>query len=133
VGLLIVVVVLLLALAVWKSGTMAKTMSAASSDEQELFRSAAGSTAKFVAEITEVSAQGRIKSRLLRKRTEEVYARTASEAIVQSNEHTQIVMGNLADVQSGAVMQVTGTVRKDHAWAAEQIVILTGYVKVQER
>jgi hypothetical protein len=132
-GLLMVVVVLLLALAVWKSETKARTMSAASSDEQEFFRSAAGSTTKFVAEITEVSAKGEIKSRLLRKRTEEVYARTAAAAIVQSNEHTKIVMGNPADVQAGAVMQVTGTVRKDHAVAAEQIVILTGYVKVQER
>ena len=132
-GLLIVVVVLLLALAVWKSGTTARTMSAAASDEQEFIRSAVGSATKFVAEITEVSAEGEIKGRLLRKRTEEVYARTAAAAIVQSNEHTKIVMGNPADVQAGAVMQVTGTVRNDHAVAAEQIVILTGYVKVQER
>ena len=52
---------------------------------------------------------------------------------MQSNEHTKIVMGNPTDLQAGAVMQVTGTLRKDHAVAAEQIVILTGYVEVQER
>jgi hypothetical protein len=132
-GLLIVVVVLLLALAVWKSGTTARTMSAASSDEQEFFRSAVGSTTKFVAEITEVSAEGKIKGRLLRKRTEEVYARTAAAAIVQSNENAQMVMGNPSDVQSGAVMLVIGTLRKDHSVAAERTVILKGYVRVQER
>jgi hypothetical protein len=115
-GVLIVVVVLLLALAVWRSGTMAKTMSAASSDEQEFSRSAVGSTATFVAEITETSAEGMIKGWLLRKKAEEVYARTAIAAIVESNEHTKMVMGHAADVRAGAVVQVTGTVRKEHAW-----------------
>jgi hypothetical protein len=133
-GIVIALVVLLFAFAVWKSGRMAKTMSAAaSSDEQEFSRSAVGSTAKFVAELTEVTTEGKITGRLLQKKTEEVYARTATVATVQSNEHTKIVMGKAADLMAGAVVHVTGTVQKDHAVAAEQIVILTGYVKVRER
>jgi len=132
-GVLIAVVVLLFALAVWKSGATAKMMSAASSSEQEFSRIAAGSAAKFVAEITEVSAEGKITGRLLQKKTEEVYARTATVAMVQPNEHTKIVMGKPADLRAGAVVHITGTVQKDRAVAAEQIVILTGYIKVQER
>jgi hypothetical protein len=132
-GILIAVVVLLFALAVWKSGATAKMMSVASSDEQEFSRSAAGSVAKFVTEITEVSAEGKITGRLLQKKTEEVYARTATVAMMQPSDHAKIVMGKSADLRAGAVVHVTGTMLKDHAVAAEQIVILTGYIKVQER
>jgi hypothetical protein len=132
-GILIAVGILLLALAVWKSGATAKMMSAPSSSEQEFSRSAAGSDAKFVAEITEVSAEGKITGRLLEKKTEEIYARTATVAVVQPNEHTKIVMGKPPDLRAGAVVHVTGMVQKDYAVAAQQIVILTGYIKVQER
>jgi hypothetical protein len=65
------------------------------------------------------------------KKTEEIYARTATPVTVQWNAQTNIVMGEMADVHAGAVVHVTGTVQKDHSSDAEQIVILTGYVKVR--
>jgi hypothetical protein len=50
---------------------------------------------------------------------------------VKFNAQTKIVMGKPADVHAGAIVHVTGTVQKDRVIAAEQIVVLTGYVKVQ--
>ena len=104
---------------------------AAASDEQDFSRSAVGSSAKFVLEIAEASSEGKITGKLLQKKTEEIYTRTATAVTVQSNSQTKIVMGDPVDVHAGAVVHVTGTVQKAQVIAADQIVILTGYVKVQ--
>jgi hypothetical protein len=129
---LIALIALLFTFVVWKSGSMAKTMSAAAaSDEQDFSRSAVGSSAKFVLEIAESGSEGKLTGKLLQKKTEEIYMRTAKAVTVQSNSQTKIVMGKPADVHAGAVVHVTGIVQKDQVIAADQIVILTGYVKVQ--
>jgi putative AlgH/UPF0301 family transcriptional regulator len=129
---LIALIALLFTFVVWKSGSMAKTMSAAAaSDEQDFSRSAVGSSAKFVLEIAESGSEGKLTGKLLQKKTEEIYMRTAKAVTVQSKRQTKIVMGKPADVHAGAVVHVTGIVQKDQVIAADQIVILTGYVKVQ--
>jgi hypothetical protein len=129
---LIALIALLFTFVVWKSGSMAKTMSAAAaSDEQDFSRSAVGSSAKFVLEIAESGTEGKLTGKLLQKKTEEIYMRTATAVTVLSNSQTKIVMGKPADVHAGAVVHVTGIVQKDQVIAADQIVILTGYVKVQ--
>jgi hypothetical protein len=129
---LIALVALLFTFVVWKSGSTAKMMSAAAaSDGQDVSRSAVGSSAKFVLEIAEASSEGKITGKLLQKKTEEIYTRTATAVTVRSNSQTKIVMGKPADVHAGAVVHVTGTVQKDQVIAADQIVILSGYVKVQ--
>jgi uncharacterized protein YdeI (BOF family) len=129
---LIALVALLFTFVVWKSGSMAKMMSAAAaSDEQDFSRSAVGSSAKFVLEIAEASSDGKITGKLLQKKTEEIYTRTDTAVTGQSHSQTKIVMWKQADVYAGAVVHVTGTVQKDQVIAADQIVILTGYVKVQ--
>jgi hypothetical protein len=129
---LIALIALLFTFVVWKSGSMAKTMSAAAaSDEQDFSRSAVGSSAKFVLEIAESGSEGKLTGKLLQKKTEEIYMRTATAVTVRSNSQTKIVMGKPADVHAGAVVHVTGIVQKDQVIAADQIVILTGYVKVQ--
>jgi hypothetical protein len=127
----IALVALLFTFVVWKSGSMAKMMSAAAaSDDQDFSRSAVGSSAKFVVEIASASAEGKMTGKLLEKKTEEIYIRTATAVTAQSNRQTKIVMGKAADVHAGAIVHVTGTVQKDQVVAANQIVILTGYVKV---
>jgi hypothetical protein len=129
---LVSLVVLLIALVLWKSGSMARRMSTvAASNQQDLTQSPAGSQAKFVLEIREASADGKIIGNLLENKTEEIYARTTTPVTVQSHEQTKIAMGKAADIHAGAVVHVTGTVQKDHSVEAGQIVILTGYVKVQ--
>jgi tRNA(Phe) wybutosine-synthesizing methylase Tyw3 len=129
---LVGMVILLSALVVWKSGNMAKRMSTvAASNGQDFSQSAMGSQVKFVVEIREAGADRKITGKLLEQKTGEIYARTTTPVTVQSNAQTKMVMGTAADVRSGAVVHVTGTVQKDHSIQAEQIVILTGYVKVQ--
>jgi hypothetical protein len=124
--------VLLAALVVWKSASMAKRMSTvAASNGQDFSQSALGSQVKFVLEIRERGADGKITGKLLEKKTEEIYARTMTPVTLQSNAQTKMMMGKAADVRPGAVVYVAGTVQKDHGIQAEQIVILTGYVKVQ--
>lgn len=128
---LIAVVMLLVALAVWNSARMSLSMSTAASDEQQFAQTAPGTSTKIAVEISESSPEGTAKGKLLQKKTEEIYTRTASSVNLRWNSQTKIVMGKEADIHPGAVVHVTATVRNDHAIQAEQIVILTGYVKVQ--
>lgn len=131
-SMLIVMLILLLALVVGKSGSMAKRMSTVTaSNGQDFAHSATGSQVEFVVEIREAGADGKITGELLEKKTEEIYTRTTTPVTVQWNAQTKMVMGKAADVRSGALVHVTGTVQKDHSLQAKQIVILTGYVKVQ--
>jgi hypothetical protein len=128
----VVSVVLLFAIVGWRSGSTAKRMATvAASNEQDLSRSAVASEVKLVLEIGEMGAEGKITGNLLQKKTEEIYTRTTTPVTVQSNARTKLVMGKAADVHAGAVVHVSGTVQKDYTIEAEQVVILTGYVKVQ--
>jgi len=128
---LIAAVVLLVALAVWNSARMSISMSAAASGDQQFAQTAPGTNTRIMVEITESVPEGTAKGRLLEKKTAELYARTASSVTLQWNAQTKIVMGKEADIHPGAVVHLTGTVRSDHSIQAEQLVILTGYVKVQ--
>ncbi len=128
---LVAVVILLFSLVVWRSGSLAKSMSAAASNDQDYSTSAVGNQTKIVLEIGEAGANGKMTGKLLEKKTEEIYARTTTRVIVEWNAQTKMVMEKVGDVHAGAVVHVTGTVQKDRSIDAEQIVILTGYVKVQ--
>ena len=129
---LIVIVVALAALAIWRSATDAKSMSgAAASDEKQFSDTAPGSKAKFAMEITQVPSDRLIRGKLLQKKAEELYTRTGTVVTVRSSETTDVVMGKASDIRAAAVVHVTGTVRDDRSVQAEQIVVLTGYVKVQ--
>jgi len=128
---LIAVVILLVGVAVWNSARMSVSMSAAASDEKQFAQAAPGTATKIVVEIATSATEGTLKGKLLQKKTEEIYTRTASSVAVRWDTQTKIVMGKEADIHPGAVVHVTGTVRDDHAIQADQVVILTGYVKVQ--
>lgn len=128
---LIAAVLLLVTLVVWNSARMSVSMSAAASDEHQFAQTAPGTSTKIVVEIAASAPEGTLKGKLLQKKTEEIYTRTASSVTLHWNTQTKIVMGKEADIHSGAVLHVTGTVRNDRAIQAEQMVILTGYVKVQ--
>jgi uncharacterized protein YdeI (BOF family) len=124
-------VLLLVALAVWNSARMSISMSAAASDEQQFAQTAPGTNTKIVVEIAESAPEGTAKGKILQEKTKELYTRTTSSATLRWNTQTKIVMGKEADIHPGAVVHVTGTIRNDRAIQAEQLVILTGYVKVQ--
>jgi hypothetical protein len=125
-------VVLAVALVLWMSARMSGKMSdAAATDEQAFAKAAPGDQAKIVLEITEAPSGAAIRGTLLQKKTEEVYGRTRTKVTVQCNAGTKLVMGKQEDLSPGAVVHVTGAVRKDHSLDAEQIVILTKYVRVE--
>jgi hypothetical protein len=90
---------------------------------------------KIVMENTDVSqgdsAGWHFRGRLLEKRDETHYARTANTAEVAWGKETALVMGKEEDLHAGAVVHVTGTMSKDRSVRAKQIVILTGYVQVK--
>jgi len=125
------IVVLLIALALWKSARSSTTMSAAASDDQQFAQTTPDSVTKLVLQIEDASAEGTFRGNLLRKKTEEIYLRTATTLTVHFVPKTSIVMGKHADLHSGAIVHVTGTVLKDRSIDATQLVILTGYVQVQ--
>lgn len=124
--------VLAIAFAMWWSARKAGSMMAAATpDETQLAQVTPGTKTKIVIEVTEATADGTLRGKLLQKKTETTYVRTTSPATVRTSAGTKLVMGKQSDVHAGAVVHVTGTVAKDHGIEAEQIVILTGYVQVQ--
>lgn len=129
---LIAVVLLLAAGALWKSARSVASMSAAAtSDEAQLAQSEPGSKIKVVLEVSEFGADGALRGTLLQKKTEETYVRTATKLTVHVGERSAFVMGKRDDVRSKAVVHVTGTVRGDRGMDAEQVVVLTNYVHVE--
>lgn len=129
---LISAIVLLTMIAVWRSATAMKSMSAAAASEEQPFaQTAPGTKTKVVVEIGGAVPAGTIKGKLLSKKTEEIFTRTSTPVTAQFDAQTKIVMGKPNDLRPGAIVHVTGMIRGDHTIQAEQIVILTGYVQVQ--
>ncbi len=128
----IAIAVLLLALVLWKAGTATRKMSSViASDGQELSHFHVGDTAKFVVEVSDSSKTGTFTGIVLSKKTDELYLRTSDHATVHWQNQTKIVMGKSDDLHPGAVVHVTASVLQDHTFVAQQLVILTGFVKVQ--
>jgi hypothetical protein len=90
-----------------------------------------GDEAKVVLEITSVTPAANIEGHVLEKQSETVYHRTPNTLKILFDATTPIVMGKASDINQGAVVHITAKMAADHALHAGQIVILTGYVKVQ--
>jgi hypothetical protein len=130
-AMLIVVVSFLIGFAVWRATHFAESMPVVAGSVKDLQQATPEEKTKIVIEVEEVDERGTIHGKLLEKKTEEIYTRTGTATVVQSSSETKMVMGKREDVHKSAVVQVTGTVRADKSIFAEQIVILTGYVKVE--
>jgi len=89
-----------------------------------------GDEAKLVLELTATEANS-IEGRVLEKIDETNYRRTNDTSRVSYDSTTRLVMGKASDVHNGAVVHVTSKMGNDRVLHASQIVILTGYVKVQ--
>jgi len=128
----IAIALLLLALVLWKAGASARKMSSViASDGKVLSHFHVGDTAKFVVEVSDSSKTGTLTGIILTKKTDELYFRTSNHATVHWQNQTKIVMGKSDDLHPGAVVHVTASVLQDHTFVAQQLVILTGFVKVQ--
>jgi hypothetical protein len=130
----IAIALLLLALVLWRAGASARKMSSViASDGKVLSHFHVGDTAKFVVEVADSSKTGTLTGIVLTKKTDELFLRTSDRATVHWENQTKIVMGKSDDLHPGAVAHITASVLQDHTFAAQQLVILTGYVKVQSQ
>ena len=123
---------LLIAFAAWRTASKAMKMGSATAAGPAAFDSLKpGEPAKIVLEVTDSRSGETIHGRLLEKRTETVYARTATAVEADFDSNTSFVMGKVSDIHPGAVLHVTGTVSGSRAVQARQIVVLTGYVQAR--
>jgi len=90
-----------------------------------------GDEAKAVLEVTSVAAAQNLEGKVLEKQSETVYRRTSNTMKVAFDGGTPVVMGKTSEIHQGAIVHVTAKMSDDHTFRAIQIVILTGYVKVQ--
>lgn len=130
-ALLILLVSLLVGFAIWRATHFAESMAVVADSVKDVQQAKPEEKSKIVLEVEDANQQGTIHGKLLQKKTEEIYTRTATEVVVHSSSDAKMVMGKREDVHKSAVVHVTGTVRADKSINAEQIVILTGYVKVE--
>jgi len=119
------------ALTVGRRSMRMSSAMAASAHPTAFAELAPGSKTQAVVEITAVDANGNAEGKLLDRESEDLYQRTRTSVGIKFSDATPVVMGKLGDVHAGAVVHVKGTIGNDHRITAEQIVVLTGYVKVQ--
>lgn len=91
-----------------------------------------GETAQVVFEVARPGGKYQLTGNLLEKQDETHYRRTRTELTVAYDATTPIVMGKVSDVHPAAVLHVTAHVAPDRSLLATQIVVLTGYVTVDE-
>jgi hypothetical protein len=133
---LLMLVTLLVGFAIWRALCVAGSMSVVAARAEDLEQAKPEEKTKIVIEVDTADKQGSIRGRLLEKKTEEIYTRTNMTVVVAMNSDTKILMGKREDVQKSAVIHVTGTQKSRSATGAtaieaQQVVILTAYVKVE--
>jgi hypothetical protein len=112
-----------------RSMRMSSAMAAAA-DPGAFSRLAPGAATQAVVEIISVD-KGSADCNLLNREREDVYLRTTTPVEIQFSDTTPVVMGKLADLRTGVVVLVKGTVNASHGLDAQQIVVVTGYVQVR--
>lgn len=127
---LLVAFALLIITVGWRVGSRAMKMNADADVTAQLDDVQPGEEVKVVLEVTGSAAQT-LRGTLLDKQTETIYKRSDRGAEVIWDADTKVVMGKTAHIHSGAVIHVTGTGLAGDKIKARQIVILSGYVKVQ--
>ncbi len=128
---LLVALALLSFLAMRRSMTKAMGMNTATTAGSSLAQLKPGDEAKVVLELTTVTTTN-LEGEILEKQTEADYRRTGATLKIAFDAATPVVMGKATDVHQGAVVHVKARMGSDHILHAGQIVILTGYVKIQQ-
>ena len=128
---LLVALALLSFLAMRRSIGKAMGMKAETTASSSVSQLKPGDEAKVVLELTHVTEASSVEGNVLEKQTETVYRRQGSTAKIAFDAATPLVMGKASDLHQGAIVHVTAKMGSDHTLHAAQIVVLTGYVKVQ--
>jgi len=116
----------------WGSARMSRKMESegSSASAVQFSKLSAGDTAKVVLELTRATSDT-LDGVLLDPQSQTAYSRTATAVHVSFDSSTKVVMGTTSELQPGAVVHVTGTLAKDRAIQAQQLVIVTAYAKVK--
>lgn len=91
-----------------------------------------GAHASVVVQLDKVAGEN-LRSTLLQRESDTVYRRSGSDisAITATlTPETAVMMGKREDIQPGSVLQIAGILDNHHALRLDQVVILTGYVRV---
>ncbi len=113
----------------------AQQMSAADTTASTFASISPGSSAKAVVRLESVSGK-ELKGTLLEKQGDTVYllpSEGTPTVIAVLTPDTSVVMGKPKDIAVGAVVQLAGVLDADHVLQTNQVVILTGYVRVSQK
>jgi hypothetical protein len=94
-----------------------------------------GSSAKAVVRLESVKGS-ELKGALLEKQSDTVYLLPSEKkltVVAVLTTDTSVVMGKPQDIAVGAVVQLAGTIDANHVLQTNQVVILTGYVRVSQK
>jgi hypothetical protein len=134
----IIFLAVLAAVAVWAvRGVLvrAQQMSTAETTVSAFPSISPGSSAKAVVRLESVKGN-ELKGTLLERQSDTVhllpYERTPLVIAVLTSD-TSVVMGKPRDIAVGAVVQLGGTIDANHVLQTNQVVILTGYVRVSQK
>jgi hypothetical protein len=127
---LLVALALLSFLAMRRSLTKAMGMNATTTASSFFAQLKPGDEAKVVVELISVTTAS-LESNILERQTETDYRRTGATIKIAFDAATPVVMGKASDVHQGAVVHIKARMGPDRILHAEQIVILTGYVKAK--
>ena len=133
----IIFLAMLAAVAVWAvRGVLvrAQQMSTADTTVSAFASISPGSSAKAVVRLESVKGN-ELKGTLLERQSDTVYLlpseRTPVIAVLTSD--TSVVMGKPQEIAVGVVVQLGGTIDANHVLQTNQVVILTGYVRVSQK
>jgi hypothetical protein len=96
---------------------------------------APGSSAKAVVRLDSVKGE-ELKGTLLEKQSDTVYRvpfRRTVAVIAVLTPDASVLMGKPQDIAVGAVVQLAGTIDASHILQTNQVVILTGYVRLSQK
>jgi hypothetical protein len=113
----------------------ARRMSTADTSDSLFESIAPGSSAKAVVRLDSVKGE-ELKGTLLEKQSDTVYRvpfRRTAAAIAVLTPDASVVMGKPQDIAVGAVVQLAGTIDASHILQTNQVVILTGYVRLSPK
>jgi hypothetical protein len=133
----IIFLAVLAAVAVWAvRGVLvrAQQMSTADTTDSAFASISPGSSAKAVVRLESVKGN-ELKGTLLERQSDTVYllpSERTPPVIAVLTSDTSVVMGKPQEIAAGVVVQLGGTIDANHVLQTNQVVILTGYVRVSQ-
>ncbi|HEV2284631.1 MAG TPA: hypothetical protein VGR80_01210, partial [Steroidobacteraceae bacterium] len=92
-----------------------------------------GESVEAVVQLASAERPGRYPAAVLTGVDDTTYRATGARLTLELTPETRFVMGGRADLGSGGIVAVAGTVDEERVVRARRIVILTGYITLTAR